>query len=375
MSVAVVKVIATRLDTVEEEQITWYWRGRLARSKVTVMDGDPGMGKSTIGLDLIARFTRGDEMPCDGTRVPETLVGLLSDEDGLADTIVPRLAIAGAKRANIYHLVGESAYGGKCSLTIPDHMEQITEIIKRRGIGYLHIDPVAAHASPHVNMYIDQEVRTKIMGPLANLAADTGITIVIVRHPTKQVGGSALYRGGGSIGIIGAARFGLFFGRDPNDETRRVIASTKANIGPLPPSLVYRLIGVPGSDHAEVRWDDVPSHLTADELSAAPPSPTVKATTVTQQWLLAFLMAAPREANETYAAAEAAGHSKRTLERAKADLGVESKRVGFGPGGASFWCLPGQSPVGETAAEPSAAFDWGYVNGHDSAAAFDRWTG
>lgn len=372
MSMAIVRVIATRLDGIEEERIVWYWRGRLARGKVTVMDGDPGMGKSTVGLDLIARFTRGDEMPGGGAKVPETLVGLLSDEDGLRDTIVPRLKLAGAKMANIYHLTGETATGAKRSLTIPNNADEIDAIIRREGIGYFHVDPMAGHASSDVNIYVDQEVRTKFMGPLGNLAEETGVTTTVVRHPTKQIGGPALYRGGGSIGIIGAARFGLYFGRDPEDPTRHVIANSKTNIGPIPPSLVYQLIGVEGTDHARVQWDDEPSHLTADDLSAAPRTPKVEPKNDAQQWLLQYLAPGPRQANAVLAAADAAGHKERTVRRAKADLGITSEREGFGENGAFVWALPGDA-VPEGGLDPSPLhFDWGSPNGIDSPG--DRWT-
>lgn len=335
-------VEATYLDTIRPQQVEWYWHGRIAKGKLTCFDGLPGMGKTTAGLDLVARFSRGDTLPLERLPVPKLVVGILSDEDDPADTTVPRLIIAGADRTQICQLTGRTLAGMKRSLTIPDDLTEIAMLVRSEGIGYLHVDPLAAHASKGVDLYVDQDVRAQIMGPLANLAAETGVAIVLVRHPTKAQTGPAMLRGGGSIGIIGAARFGLFFGHDPHDPTRRVIASTKVNIGPRPESLIFTLEGVADSDHARVCWDPVPSDLTADELLPMPARPSAKKVTEAEGWLLDFLEHGARLATDTIVAGEQAGHTERTLKRAKSTLEILSKKTSYS--GVWFWCLPGQEP-------------------------------
>lgn len=367
----------TYLSTIVPEAIEWYWHGRLARRKLTVLDGLPGLGKSTVCLDLVARFTRGDTLPGETTRVPKTKVGFLSDEDGISDTTVPRLEIAGANLDLVCQLTGTNQYGGPRSLVLPDDLAVIAKIVKDEKLGLLYVDPLAAHAGAGVNLYIDQEVRTLIMGPLAHLAAETGVTIILVRHPTKAQTGPVMLRGGGSMGIIGAARFGLTFGHNPQREDERVIASTKCNIGPAPESLIYKLEGVAGSDHARVWWDPIPSALTAEDLLPAPAQATAKQMTAVEEWLVGFLDLGPRLAADVLTAGPGAGYSERTLKRAKAALNVTSERVGTLESGVWWWCLPGQSPPGKESAESAQqrGFGWAAGNGYATSEEHDRWTG
>ena len=372
-------VEAMYLSGVKPEAIEWYWHGRIARAKLTCFDGLPGMGKTTVSLDLVARFSRGDPLPLESVPVPKMVVGIMSDEDGLADTTVPRLKIAGADLTQVCQLTGRTIHGSKRSLTIPDDIHEVGQIVRSEGIGYLHVDPLAAHASKGVDLYVDQDVRAQIMSPLANLAEETGITVVLVRHPTKAQTGPAMLRGGGSIGIIGAARFGLMFGHDPHDDSSRVIASTKANIGPIPPSLIFKLEGIQGSDHARVWWDPLPSDLTADDLLPTPSKPSAKKISAAEEWLDAFLTREPRLAADAMSQGALAGHSERTLRRAKQGLSIASTRLGFGEGSAVYWCLPGQQPPDDVPAPPSAMplpTDFGRApgNGPDSGFDLDYWT-
>lgn len=366
-------VEATYLSGVRPEAIEWYWRGRIAKAKLTCFDGLPGMGKTTVALDLIARFSRGLALPLESTPPPKLVIGILSDEDGLADTTVPRLTIAGADLDQICQLTGRTIHGFKRSLTIPDDLAEIGAIIRSEGLGYLHVDPLAAHASKGVDLYVDQDVRAQIMGPLAGLAEETGISIVLVRHPTKAQTGPAMLRGGGSMGIIGAARFGLMFGHDPHSESTRVIASTKANIGPIPPSLLFKLEGIAGSDHAKVWWDPLPSDLSAEDLLPTKAQPSAKKMSAAEDWLTAFLDHEAVDAATTVTAGAAAGHSEITLRRAKVALQIQSKRKGFGEGGLYYWCLPGQEPPTPTeAAQRLPGF--GSQNGNAGDFTPDRWT-
>jgi hypothetical protein len=194
------------------------------------------------------------------------------------------------------------------------------------------------------------------MGPLATVAEETGCAIILTRHPNKQIGAPAMYRGGGSLGIIGAARFGLTFGRDPQDPNHLVIAPVKCNIGPLPPSLGYRLEGELGRDHARVRWDSEPCDLTADDILAATTSQEREAKTATEHWLLTKLANGPRLATDLEADAEKEHRGWTTVKRAKQTLQVRSERAGFGKGSAVYWLLPGQDlPAEPDDTEPTEA--------------------
>jgi hypothetical protein len=206
----------------------------------------------------------------------------------------------------------------------------------------LYIDPLAAHAGPGVNINLYQDVRAKMTGPLAALGEETGVATLLTRYQNKQLGVRAMYRGGGSLGIIGGARFGLALGRDPEAPERIVIAPVKCNIGPLPPALAFFLDPVEGSDHARVRWDDTPCALTADDILGDAPKELAKAKTDADRWLVAALSTGPVQVEDLERLAAEAGHSWRTLQRSKDRLGVQSCLRGFGRNSKWFWLHQGQ---------------------------------
>jgi hypothetical protein len=145
-----------------------------------------------------------------------------------------------------------------------------------------------------------------------------------VRQLTKHGGRKALYRGGGSIGIIGAIRTALFLARHPRLPDRRILAMTKSNIGPTAPALACRLAEEAG--RPRVKWLGE-CDATADEL-CRPPSPgAVPDRATADEWLLAALAGGPRPARQLQEEAGAAGYCVRTLERAKRRLGVVARRV------------------------------------------------
>jgi hypothetical protein len=130
------------------------------------------------------------------------------------------------------------------------------------------IDPLMAYLPDHVNSHRDQHIR-RAMAPVAALAERLGIALVVLRHLNKTGMGNPLYRGGGSIGLIGAARSGLLVASDPDDHSRarRILASTKSNLSALPPALAYRLEEAP-NEAVRVEWEGESQH-TAKSLLAA----------------------------------------------------------------------------------------------------------
>ena len=182
------------VDQVVPERVDWLWQGRLARGKVTVVDGDPGLGKSTITADLAARISTGSPMP-DGSRLSGSAdVIPLSAEDGVADTIRPRLEAAGADLTRV-HAVDISAAD---PMVLPSGIGDLERAVTATGAVLVVIDPFVAFLSDDVNSYRDQDVR-RVLAALAALAARTGVCVLLVRHLTKSTGGPAIYRGGGSI--------------------------------------------------------------------------------------------------------------------------------------------------------------------------------
>lgn len=237
---------STRLADVVAERVEWLWPGRMPRGKLVVLDGDPSVGKSTLALDLAARITTGHPMPGeDLAMVPPSAVVLMAAEDGLADTIRPRLDAAGADCTRVHHLdavptVDDEGTVRERPPVIPGDVEAIEALVVATGAVLVIVDVLMAYLSGRSDSHRDQDVRGAL-APLVAVAERTGATIVVLRHLTKSPGGAAIYRGGGSIGIVGAARSALLAAVDPDDDTgtRRVLAAIKCNLGPLSAAMGY----------------------------------------------------------------------------------------------------------------------------------------
>jgi hypothetical protein len=337
-----------RLADVVPEAVRWLWRQRVPRGKLTILDGDPGLGKSLITIDIAARVTRHAAMP-DGT-LPELEgpggVVLLSAEDGLADTIRPRLEAAGADISRVVALafVQDTQPGSEADParvrrlpTLAD-LEALREAITAVDAKVVIIDPLMAYLPGTTNAHRDQDVR-QILAQLAALAEETGVALIVVRHLNKAAGGNPLYRGGGSIGIIGAARSGLLVAKDPDDETeaRRVLVPTKSNLSAPAPALAYHL--EPGEGEVvRVVWDGPSEHTAAALLEASGPASERSALEEAAAVLDLVLADGPRPVKEVEAEAKAAGIKERTLDRAKKQLGVKAHKDGFS--GGWYWSRP-----------------------------------
>ncbi len=321
--------IGTIMAEVRPEVVRWLWRGRIPRGKITVLDGDPGLGKSTLTLDLAARVSTGRAMP-DGPPGVSGGVVLASAEDDPADTIRPRLDAAGADCSRVLAL-------GAAEFQTVAQIDVLRAAIARVGAALVVVDPLMAYlgSASELNSYRDQDIRS-VLAPLAALAAEMGAAIVLVRHLRKSTAdGNPLYRGGGSVGIIGAARCGLLAGRDPDALEQRVLAVTKSNLAREAPSLSYRLDGEDGA--VRVKWLGASAHDAA-ALLAAPASAEDRGDLADAAgWLRGRLADGPAPAKEVAREAAAQGISGMTLRRARARLGVSARRSGYGAEGRWEW--------------------------------------
>jgi 5S rRNA maturation endonuclease (ribonuclease M5) len=309
------------LEDVMPEQISWLWYGRIACGKVTLLDGDPGLGKSTLALEIAARVSRGEQLPEHLFQaVGPAGVVILSAEDGLADTICPRLRAARADLTRI-RAITATADGGLPSL--PTDIPAIEATALAVGAKLIIIDPLMAYLDAKVDSHKDQDVR-RALAPLAAMAERTGAAILVVRHLNKNGGANnPLYRGGGSIGIIGAARSALFLAKDPMDDTgaSRVVASTKRNVAKPPPSLRFVLKEV-ADGMTVIDWCGV-SACTAETLMAPLPTEEERSSRRSaEEFLKAALKDGPRDSKDVAAEAKANGVTERTLKRARAALGI-----------------------------------------------------
>jgi hypothetical protein len=318
--------------------VEWLWRYRIARGMLSMFDGDPGLCKSTVIADIAARGSRGEPLPGDRESHGKWSSILISYEDTASHIIVPRLAAAGADRELVYVWDLDAQ-----PFDLVDGLPALAAEIERTQARWVVIDPLMAALPSTLNAHRDQDVRA-VMAPLAKLAERTACAITFVRHLNKSSTGNALYRGGGSIGIIGAARSGLLLGRDPDDmdEGARVLAMTKCNVGKMAKALTLHVVSAPppapGIEVARIVWGDE-STRTADDLVTS--EAEREESTEAEAWLKSLLEGGPQPADEIKKQSRANGLSWRTVERAKAKLGAVSKRRGFGKAGAWVWKLPG----------------------------------
>lgn len=308
--------------------LDWLWPRYFAQGKLILLDGDPGLGKSLIALDLIARFSRSGMMP-DGSPGTSPRTSLfLSTEDDVSDTIRPRAEAAGADLNRLIHL----DFTGR-SPRFPEDLPSLEALIREHEVALMVVDPLMAFLPRSIASHFDQCVRHALT-PLTELATRTRCTILFVRHLVKTSSQKAIHRGQGSMGILASMRAGFLAAPHPRDNSLRVLAATKHNVGHHPPSLGYRIVPSP-SGSPVIEWTG-PLEMTADDLCRRH-DPGVKMKDRAIAWLRKELTNGPRLATELYTLAADAGIPERTLDRAKAALHIDSHRHHDRAAGRTEW--------------------------------------
>jgi len=320
---------------IHEARTNWLWQDRIPIGAVTTLDGDPGSGKSTIICDLAARLTIGYPMPdCDE---PVSAAGavLFQAEDSLSTTVLPNLRAAGAD-LNKIRLFDRSRFVDQ-PFFLPDDLPLVEAAVREVHAKLVVIDPLTAFLTGNVNS--DTSVR-KTLGPLAMFAERHDLAVVVVRHLSKAGMKNPLYGGGGSIGIIAAARAGLVVGRDPDSDEkhRHVLAQSKGNLSDAT-SLCYRTVRNTDST-VKIEWLG-PSKRTAADLAATTNVADEHSALAEARYVLYSVLSDGQvRANKVICQAKQAGISERTLKRAKRELAVRSRKYGSGTGSEWFWELP-----------------------------------
>ncbi len=344
-----------RMADVQPEPIEWLWRGRYARGKPTLLMGDPGLGKSLITHWSAAKISRGGEWP-DGGECEQSTAILFTIEDGLADTVAPRLLAANADMHRVIAVrgvLGEDDSITERMFALTEHLSMLERLIIETKANFVVMDPVTAYLGPDVNSHQEAEVRG-VLGPLQLLAERTRIAMLMLMHLNKGTGVSALYRATGSIAFPAVARVVLGVAPDPNDDEgkRRLLLPIKMNIGKLPEGIGYRietytdgavLPRVAAEDQPPVlKWDLEP--VTIDATSAMDRNGSVQelgAVAEAKQVLEQILAHGRVPANECKRQIrESSGITSETsLSRARKELGIRVRREGFGTGGVWYWEL------------------------------------
>lgn len=334
------------------------WGPRIPAGKVTLLIGDPGVGKSLLLAHFAACLTTARRFPDPGaaddstTRPAEVFIG--APEDAEYDVLVPRLAAAGADLARVHVIrrvlgyLPRSHYGEKgvdadqpvktqsaaSPLMLPAHAPLLGRLLGRTvGPRVLLLDPLTnflSHSLPQPRECRPEdavsrdnaEMIASVMSALSRLAASTGAAIIVVGHLTKSRNRRILYRARGSLTLTAGARSVLYLGADPKVPDRRVLAHVKSVCGPPAPPLAFRIGPGPRLEFEDRANDSISSQLSAELLDL--PAEDYTAISEACDWLADALAAGPRKATEIVASARDAGHSTTTLRRAKRLLAVRS---------------------------------------------------
>jgi putative DNA primase/helicase len=330
-SPSVGEAVLVRLADVESKPVEWLWPGRIALSKVNIVYGDPGLGKSFFSLAMGATVSVGGAWPdAVGECAEPGSVILLSAEDALADTVRPRLDAAGADVSRIHALTSIRGRDGRLSpFNLRTDLPRLEDALARVGDArLLVIDPVTAYLGG-TDEFRNAEIRA-LIGPLSDLAERHRVAVILVTHLNKGTG-KALYRATGSLAFIAAARMAWLISRDPQNHARRRFVPSKTNIIETPTGMAYQIVG------GSIQWEPEPLHMDADDALAEEQAaaklerqegegkrgPLPVKTRQAMEWLLAYLANGPQRHGPTRKAAEEAGFASKTFYNALDRLEIE----------------------------------------------------
>ena len=318
------------MEQVEVEKIDWLLYPFIPFGKVTIVQGDPGEGKTTMVLQIIAKLTKGEAVLPSGSDEPaleEKTMDLepvnviyQTAEDGLGDTIKPRLLSAGADCSRVMVIDDNDQ-----ALTMMD--ARLEEAIIRTKARLVVLDPIQGFLGAAVDMHRANEIRP-LMKRIAVLAEKYHCAIILIGHMNKNSNGKSSYRGLGSIDFQAAARSVLIVGRIKDEPEIRVVCHVKSSLAPEGKSIAFRLdkdTGFEWIGEYDISADDL---LSGDNRGQK----IHEAKEFLKEILVSGSVAQTKVAEE----AESRGIKKKTLWNAKKELEIESVKIG----NQWFWMLP-----------------------------------
>lgn len=297
---------------VDPETVDWLWYPYIPKGKLTLLEGDPGVGKSWVSLAMATAVSIGKGLP--GTEAIESAsVVLASAEDGLGDTIRPRLDAMGADVRNIHAIKDALDFGNGGLAILEGYISQIHPAL-------VIIDPLVAYIGAGVDMHRANETRA-VMARLADIAERYTVAILAVRHLTKGGTLKPIYRGLGSIDLAAACRSVLMAGCDPDNPQKQGLVQIKSNLAPMGAAIGYELRdgGFYWTGESDLTWQRILSAEDTDSKSALDEA---------ADFLRNELRDGPVEAKQIFSDARSLGIYERTLNRAKSKLRITSKREG-----------------------------------------------
>ncbi|MCM1297733.1 MAG: AAA family ATPase [Muribaculaceae bacterium] len=311
-------------NEIEVKEVQWLWYPYIPSGKITLLQGDPGDGKSSFVLALCALLTSGQPLPFQPRGQPPVNVIYQTTEDDAEDTVVPRFLRAGGDRQRLFFISEKER-----RLTFGD--ERITQAIRQTNARLLVLDPLSSYIGQNASLNMANDVRAQF-NPLIDAARETDCAVLVVAHLNKMAGTKAIYRTTGSIDVVGAVRSALLIARTGKERPdERVMVVQKSNLAPTGKALLF-------SVGDTVEWISE-TDKTADEVLNCY-APCIGRPSIQTEQAAALLQSAlangsvPQTAIEEQA--KAAGIGWGTVKRAKAALGVRSIKKGS----VWLWSLP-----------------------------------
>lgn len=302
-----------KMSEIQSQEVAWLWFPFIPYGKLTIVQGDPGDGKTTLVLNIAAKLSKGEGLDSKMKLTEPLNVIYQSAEDGLADTVKPRLETAGANCENI-SVIDESIK----SLSMID--ERLEEAVIRTKAKLLILDPIQAYLGGGMDMNRANEARD-MTKRLSLLAEKYKCAILLIGHMNKAGGNKAAYRGMGSIDFFAVARSVLLVGRIEGEPDLRAVVQIKNNLAAFGHSKAFRL--------TETGFEWIGDYeITADEVLGGI-APKVNKLEQAKKMLRELAETSTSvQSSEIFDMAEDLNISKRTLENAKKELGIKARRIG-----------------------------------------------
>jgi hypothetical protein len=316
-------IVTRRLSTYAPESVRWLWRNRFPLGKLSIVQGDPGKGKTWTVLYVVAQVTTGRRF-CDSSPCSRADALFVTAEDGIADTIRPRVDLLKGDVNRVHVLEMVRTDGNETFLDLGLHLDLLDKWLdSHKQVQVMVLDPLAAFLGD-IDSHRNNEVRA-VLGRLGRMAEKHNVAVIGIQHLAKAMA-KAIHRSIGSIAFVAAARAVWQVMPDADDDDRRLLLPVKMNLAKTG-GLAFRL-----TDKG-IHWETGSVEMSADD---AEPQEGESPREEAREWIKAQLADGPVAAAEVKSRAQRDGIAKNTLERAKKELRVISTQTAEG----WSWAMP-----------------------------------
>lgn len=312
------------MEDVVSKEVEWLWYPYIPYGKITIVEGDPGEGKTTLVLKLAAALSRGLPLPCDDDRERESIhIIYQTAEDGIDDTIKPRLEKAGAD-CSMIRVIDET----EKELSMTD--DRLEQAIVETGARLVILDPIQAYIGAKVDMHRANEIRP-VLKHLGMIAEKYNCAIVLIGHMNKAAGSKSTYRGLGSIDIQATARSVLLVARLRDKPNIRIMAHDKSSLAPTGDAIGFEMTEDSGMECIG------PYDISIDELLSGNEGRGKKKLDIAENFIKEYFGSSKEIiSNDILQEAVRRGIKRNTLLSAKKKLGITSGKA-KAEDGTSYW--------------------------------------